>query len=97
MPTIRPARLSDLPAITAIYNDAGVGTTASWALEPVTLEPATVGSPGAAPPSQSYSNTTVLIPVTGADQLATLRTILFNLGLTLLGLGFILKGLSRRS
>ena len=38
MPTIRPARLSDLPAITAIYNDAGVGTTASWALEPVTLE-----------------------------------------------------------
>jgi YqxM protein len=53
--------------------------------------------PTAAPPSQSYSNTTVLIPVTGADQLATLRTILFNLGLTLLGLGFILKGLSRRS
>lgn len=38
MPTIRPARLSDLPAITAIYNDAGVGTTASWALKPVTLE-----------------------------------------------------------
>ncbi|MBK7821836.1 MAG: N-acetyltransferase [Tessaracoccus sp.] len=38
MPTIRPARQSDLPDITAIYNDAGVGTTASWALEPVTLE-----------------------------------------------------------
>ncbi|MFT3887524.1 MAG: GNAT family N-acetyltransferase [Arachnia sp.] len=38
MPIIRPARQSDLPDITAIYNDAGVGTTASWALEPVTLE-----------------------------------------------------------
>ncbi|AQP45133.1 GNAT family N-acetyltransferase [Tessaracoccus flavus] len=38
MPTIRPARLHDLSAITEIYNEAGVGTTASWALEPVTLE-----------------------------------------------------------
>lgn len=38
MPTIRPAQAADLPAITAIYNEAGVGTTASWALEPVTLE-----------------------------------------------------------
>ena len=37
MPTIRPAQPADLPAITDIYNEAGVGTTASWALEPVTL------------------------------------------------------------
>ena len=33
MPTIRPAQQTDLRAITE-----GVGTTASWALEPVTLE-----------------------------------------------------------
>ena len=38
MPTIRPAHRDDLPAITEIYNEAGVGTTASWALEPVTVE-----------------------------------------------------------
>ncbi|MHA6511083.1 GNAT family N-acetyltransferase [Tessaracoccus sp. Z1128] len=38
MPTIRPAQPRDLPAITEIYNEAGVGTTASYALEPVTLE-----------------------------------------------------------
>lgn len=38
MPTIRPALHADLPAITDIYNESGVGTTASWALEPVTLE-----------------------------------------------------------
>lgn len=37
MPTIRPAQPDDLPAITDIYNAAGVDTTASWALEPVTL------------------------------------------------------------
>lgn len=36
MPTIRPAHLRDIPAITDIYNEAGVGTTASYALEPVT-------------------------------------------------------------
>ncbi len=35
--TIRPARPSDLPAITDIYNEAGVGTTASYDLEPVSL------------------------------------------------------------
>lgn len=38
MPTIRPAQPRDIPAITDIYNEAGVGTTASWALEPVTVE-----------------------------------------------------------
>ena len=37
MPTIRPAHRDDLPAITEIYNEAGVGTTASYAIEPVTL------------------------------------------------------------
>lgn len=37
MPLIRPAQSSDLQAITDIYNEAGVGTTASYALEPVTL------------------------------------------------------------
>lgn len=38
MPTIRPAQPDDLRAITDIYNEAGVGTTASWALEAVTLD-----------------------------------------------------------
>lgn len=37
MPSIRPARHEDLDQITAIYNEAGVGTAASYALEPVTL------------------------------------------------------------
>ncbi|MBB1509557.1 GNAT family N-acetyltransferase [Tessaracoccus sp. MC1756] len=37
MPTIRPAHIRDLPAITDIYNEAGVGTTASYALEPVSV------------------------------------------------------------
>lgn len=37
MPIIRPAQPADLPAIVEIYNEAVVGTTASWALEPVTL------------------------------------------------------------
>ena len=36
-PTIRPARQGDLEAITAIYNEAGVGTTASYDIEPVTV------------------------------------------------------------
>ncbi|HSN43643.1 MAG TPA: GNAT family N-acetyltransferase [Propionibacteriaceae bacterium] len=36
--TIRPARPSDIPAITEIYNEGGVGTTASYDLEPVTVE-----------------------------------------------------------
>ncbi len=35
--TIRPAEPQDLPAIVAIYNEAGVATTASYDLEPVTL------------------------------------------------------------
>ncbi|MBB1517514.1 N-acetyltransferase [Tessaracoccus sp. MC1679] len=38
MPTIRPAQPRDLPAITDIYNEAGVGTTASYALDPVSLD-----------------------------------------------------------
>ena len=38
MPTIRPAQPRDLPAITDIFNEAGVGTTASYALEPVSLD-----------------------------------------------------------
>ncbi|NHB85541.1 N-acetyltransferase [Tessaracoccus sp. HDW20] len=38
MPTIRPANAKDIEAITAIYNEAGVGTTASYALEPVTVD-----------------------------------------------------------
>lgn len=37
MPTIRPARIRDIPAVTDIYNEAGVGTTASYALQPVTV------------------------------------------------------------
>lgn len=37
MLTIRPAAPADIEAITTIYNQAGVGTTASYALEPVTL------------------------------------------------------------
>ncbi len=36
--SIRPAADADLPTITAIYNDAGVGTTASYDLEPVSLD-----------------------------------------------------------
>lgn len=35
--TIRPATSADLPAINEIYNDGGVGTTASYDLEPLTL------------------------------------------------------------
>lgn len=35
---IRPAQEHDLEAITAIYNDAGVGTTASYDLEPVSVQ-----------------------------------------------------------
>jgi len=35
---IRAATVEDLGAITAIYNEAGVGTTASYDLEPVTVE-----------------------------------------------------------
>lgn len=35
---IRPARDEDLQAITNIYNDAGVGTTASYDLEPVSVD-----------------------------------------------------------
>ncbi|MEZ5087583.1 MAG: N-acetyltransferase family protein [Tessaracoccus sp.] len=34
---IRRATEEDLPTITRIYNDAGVGTTASWRLQPVTI------------------------------------------------------------
>lgn len=37
MPIIRPAQPADLPAILEIYNEAVVATTASWAIEPVTL------------------------------------------------------------
>lgn len=40
--TIRPAEPQDLPAIVAIYNEAGVATTASYDLEPVTLKDRTV-------------------------------------------------------
>ena len=36
-PVVRPATHADLPAITEIYNEAGVGTTASYDLEPVTV------------------------------------------------------------
>lgn len=36
-PLIRPATEADLPAITDIYNEAGVGTTASYDLEPVSV------------------------------------------------------------
>jgi phosphinothricin acetyltransferase len=36
--TIRPADRADLPAILAIYNDAVLHTTASYDLEPITLE-----------------------------------------------------------
>ena len=35
--TIRTATAQDVPAITAIYNEAGVGTTASYDLAPVTV------------------------------------------------------------
>lgn len=38
MPTIRPAQSRDLPAITEIFNEAVVGTTASYALDPVTVD-----------------------------------------------------------
>lgn len=37
-PMIRPATEADLSAIVDIYNEAGVGTTASYDLEPVTLD-----------------------------------------------------------
>lgn len=37
-PVIRPAAEADLPAITAIYNEAGVQTTASYDLEPVQVD-----------------------------------------------------------
>ncbi|MCC2593523.1 N-acetyltransferase family protein [Tessaracoccus sp. OS52] len=37
-PTIRSATHADLPAIVAIYNEAGVGTTASYDIEPVDLK-----------------------------------------------------------
>lgn len=36
--TIRAATPTDLPAIMEIYNQAGVGTTASYDLEPVTIQ-----------------------------------------------------------
>jgi L-amino acid N-acyltransferase YncA len=36
--TIRPATTADLPAILAIYNDAVLNSTASYDLEPSTLE-----------------------------------------------------------
>lgn len=36
-PRIRPLVEHDLPTITAIYNEAGVNTTASYDLEPVTV------------------------------------------------------------
>lgn len=36
--TIRPATAEDVPAILAIYNEAGVGTTASADYEPHTLD-----------------------------------------------------------
>lgn len=37
-PRIRPLAEADLVAVTAIYNEAGVGTTASYDLEPVDVE-----------------------------------------------------------
>jgi len=36
--TIRPATVADIAAITQIYNAAGVGTTASYDLAPVTVD-----------------------------------------------------------
>lgn len=38
MPLIRPAQSRDLPAITDIYNEAILGTTASYAIDPVSVE-----------------------------------------------------------
>ena len=38
MPRIRPAQLGDLEAITKIYNEAAVATTASYALQDVTVD-----------------------------------------------------------
>ncbi|QXT63539.1 GNAT family N-acetyltransferase [Tessaracoccus palaemonis] len=38
MLTIRPASARDIDTITEIYNTAGVGTTASYALDPVSVE-----------------------------------------------------------
>lgn len=38
MPQVRPARRDDVPALLEIYNDAVLHTTASYDLEPVTLE-----------------------------------------------------------
>ena len=37
MATLRPARLEDLPAVTAIYNDAVARTTGTFDTEPKTL------------------------------------------------------------
>lgn len=37
-PTIRSATHADLPVIVDIYNEAGVGTTASYDIDPVDLE-----------------------------------------------------------
>ena len=37
-PVIRSASYEDLPAIVEIYNEGGVATTASYDIEPVTLE-----------------------------------------------------------
>lgn len=36
--TIRPATAADMPELTEIYNEAGVGTTASYDLVPVTVQ-----------------------------------------------------------
>jgi phosphinothricin acetyltransferase len=38
MATLRPAREQDLPAVTAIYNDAVARTTATFDVEPKTLD-----------------------------------------------------------
>ena len=37
-PSIRPAVVADLPTLTDIYNEAGVGTTASYDIEPVSVQ-----------------------------------------------------------
>ncbi|QNV40335.1 hypothetical protein IDM48_02570 [Rothia amarae] len=36
--SLRHANEKDIPAINAIYNESGVGTTASYDLEPLTVE-----------------------------------------------------------
>ncbi len=38
LPTVRPATRADVPAILGIYNEAVLNTTASYDLEPVSLE-----------------------------------------------------------